>query len=578
MPDSMYATSKPLIVQGDRTILIDVHDPLFVSAQAIVSRFAELIKSPEHMHTYSLTSISLWNAASAGIGAAWVIEQLQELSRFPLPEHVSFFIHDTLARYGSITMHEISSLQTHLFVAFPDRKTLLEVKGRKEIGALFIPAPEEFSPDDVAGYSPNHLEDEEQSNFLCIHRYSRGDFKLQMIKAGFPVDDRIPLKPGKPYRFSLLETSRSGYPFVIREYQQSAVTAFLGDRSTGYGTLVLPCGSGKTIIGIGIMRRLQTHTLIVTTNIAAVHQWMHELRDKTDIPEEDIGEYSGDRKEIRPITICTYQILTWRRDRESDFPHFTLFTENDWGLIIYDEVHVLPAPVFKVTSEIQAVSRLGLTATLVREDNREEDVFSLVGPKRYDVPWRELEQHGWIAEAHCYEIRIPLAHDLELDYAISDRRRKFRIAAENPEKVKVVRQLIANHPDDYILIIGQYIDQLQQLADDLGMPIITGATPNRKREELYDAFRSGSINILIVSKVANFAIDLPDASVAIQISGTFGSRQEEAQRLGRILRPKKHGSHFYSLISRFTTEEDFAANRQKFLVEQGYKYHIESWD
>ena len=322
MPDASFVASKPLIVQGDRTILIDVHDPHFTSAQATVSQFAELIKSPEHMHTYSLTAISLWNAASAGICAEWIIERLQELSRFPLPEHVSFFIRDTVERYGSITMHEITSLQTHLFVSFPDRKTLLEVQGRREIGALVIPAPDNLVLEDVADYTPDTSGDGDRNSFLCIHRYSRGDFKLQMIKAGFPVDDRIPLRPGKAYQFSLLETSRSGYPFVIREYQQSAVTAFLGDRTTGYGTLVLPCGSGKTIIGIGIMERLQTHTLIVTTNIAAVHQWIHELRDKTDIPEEDIGEYSGDRKEIRPITICTYQILTWRKDRESDFPHF----------------------------------------------------------------------------------------------------------------------------------------------------------------------------------------------------------------------------------------------------------------
>jgi len=323
---------------------------------------------------------------------------------------------------------------------------------------------------------------------------------------------------------------------------------------------------------------LKTNTLILTTNVAAVHQWIEELKDKTHIAEEDIGEYTGDRKVIKPVTVATYQILTWRPDNKSDFPHFSLFSKKNWGLIIYDEVHLLPAPVFRVIAEIQSMRRLGLTATLVREDGRQEDVFSLVGPKRYDVPWKELESKGWIAEANCYEIRIDLPESLKVEYAVAEKRKKFRIASENFQKVAIVKQLIKNHREDSILVIGQYIEQLKILSKSLSAPLITGKTPNPERERIYNAFRHGEEKVIVVSKVANFAIDLPDASVAIQVSGTFGSRQEEAQRLGRVLRPKKGNSYFYSLVSRHTTEEEFALNRQKFLTEQGYKYHIEMWD
>jgi DNA excision repair protein ERCC-3 len=413
-----------------------------------------------------------------------------------------------------------------------------------------------------------------------VPKHVRGELKVQLIKIGYPVDDQIPLKKGEPLAIQTREKTVSGYEFSVRDYQKSAADAALGDLSpgTGYGTIVLPCGSGKTIIGLEIMKRLSTRTLIIATNVAAVHQWIAEILDKTTLTEDQVGEYTGDRKVIRPVTVCTYQILTWRKDKISDFPHFSLFTDHNWGLVLYDEVHMLPAPVFKVTAEIQSMHRIGLTATLVREDKREDEVFSLVGPKRFDIPWRELEQRGWIAEANCYEIRIPLPEELELDYAVGTRRKKFRISSENPNKFPVVEQLLENHREDFILIIGQYISQLKELSKHLGLPIITGSTPNVKREELFGRFRLGKERILIVSKVANFAIDLPDASVAIQISGTFGSRQEEAQRLGRILRPKKQGSFFYSLVTRFSAEEEFASNRQKFLTEQGYKYHIEVWD
>ena len=566
---------RPIIVQSDKTILLEVHSPDFQKARNEIAVFTELVKSPEHVHTYKLSPLSLWNAASLGTSADDIETTLQYWSRYPVPESILFGIRDTISKYGLISLHKIISEENYLYLYIPTKNLSLECKSRAKIKELLLPIPEEISKSSqILELSPNT---DIQFGFF-VHLYNRGELKLQLIKAGYPVDDQVPLKKGAYLDIAFKSTTLSGYPFILRNYQREACDAFIGDGKSGFGTLVLPCGSGKTIIGIAAMEAFKTNTLIVTTNIAAVHQWIYELLDKTNLTKDLIGEYSGDRKEILPITVCTYQILTWRKDRESDFPHFGIFRERDWGLILYDEVHVLPAPVFKVTAEIQAISRLGLTATLIREDNREDEVFSLVGPKRYDVPWKELEQKGWIAEAHCYEIRVPLQQSLELDYAIGSKRQKYRIASENPIKTQVVKQLIDNHKEDYILIIGQYISQLSKLAEELKLPLITGATPNSKREELFNKFRRKELRILIVSKVANFAIDLPDASVAIQISGTFGSRQEEAQRLGRILRPKKHGSYFYSLITRYTSEEEFAANRQKFLAEQGYKYHIEIWD
>jgi len=368
-----------------------------------------------------------------------------------------------------------------------------------------------------------------------------------------------------------------GAPLNVREYQKSAADGVLGrgQPGTGFGTIVLPCGSGKTIVGLEILSRLATNTLVLTTNVAAVHQWIDELLDKTTLTADQIGEYTGDKKIIRPVTVATYQVLVWRDSKDGEYPHFRLFRERNWGLIIYDEVHLLPAPVFRVTAELQAVRRVGLTATLVREDGAEGDVFSLVGPKRYDVPWKELEAKGWIAEAICTEIRLELPEHLRIPYAVATKREKFRIASENPLKEDVVLQLVANHKEDSILVIGQYIEQLEKLARVLKAPIITGSTPNAQREVLYEDFRSGRVRVIVVSKVANFAINLPDASMAIQVSGTFGSRQEEAQRLGRILRPKKRNALFYTLVSRATSEEEFSAHRQKFLTEQGYKYSIE---
>ncbi len=549
---------RPLIIQSDRTMLLEVHSPSFNEARNDIISFSELIKSPEHIHTFHITPISLWNAASAGIEADEILKRLSKWSKYDIPENIEFFINDTISRFGAIVLLPVKDNPDVYCLSIEKPSIEREIMHRKALMELLIPKEEKF--------------------YLSSH--DRGEVKLQLIKLGYPVDDRVPLRRGDPIEFSLRKVSLSGYRFTIRDYQNEAAEAVLGDLGpgTGYGTIVLPCGSGKTMVGISIMQILQTYTLILTTNVAAVHQWINELLDKTTLTTNEIGEYTGDKKIIRPITVCTYQILTWRKDRDSDFPHFSIFKNHNWGLVVYDEVHMLPAPVFKVTAEIQSMHRVGLTATLVREDNREDEVFSLVGPKRYDIPWKELEQKGWIAEAHCYEIRIPLDESLELDYAIGSRREKFRISSENPRKLPVIKQLISNHPDDYILIIGQYLSQLRLLSKELGVPLITGSTPNKKRDELFSQFREGKQNILIVSKVANFAIDLPDASVAIQISGTFGSRQEEAQRLGRILRPKKQGSYFYSLVTRFSTEEEFAANRQKFLTEQGYKYHIEVWD
>jgi DNA excision repair protein ERCC-3 len=546
----------PLIVQSDGSLLLDVHTSQFDSARSDIASFAELEKSPEHMHTYRISPLSLWNAASAGTSSDEVLEAIDRWTRFPVPGNVRENIIQTIARFGIVRM--VFDDATHLLLLVDDPTVRIELENHKKLEKL--------------------LEHHEQG--FRVRLVDRGVVKIELIKIGYPVKDEAPFISGDELRLDLRDCDETGAPFSVRDYQQEAARAFFGQDKPGFGhgTVVMPCGSGKTMVGMAVMRLYQTSTLILTTNVAAVHQWIDELASKTDLDRDQIGEYTGDRKEIKPVTVATYQILTWRPDKEAPFPHFTIFHQNNWGLIIYDEVHLLPAPVFRVTAEIQAIRRLGLTATLIREDGREEDVFTLVGPKRYDVPWKELEQKGWIAEAYCHEIRIDLPQDLKIPYAVADKRGKFRIAAENHEKNSITKQLIDNHPEDAIMVIGQYLKQLKVLAKQLKAPLITGSTPNPEREVIYDKFRQGQIRVIVVSKVANFAIDLPDASVAIQVSGTFGSRQEEAQRLGRILRPKKRNSYFYTLVSRYTTEETFAANRQKFLAEQGYRYHIEIWD
>ncbi len=551
-------TDNPLIIQGDRTILLDVHAPRADEARNALIPFAELEKSPEHLHTYRITPLSLWNAASAGFTPDVVSDTLDGFSRFPVPPAVRTWVVETMARFGSIRM--IPSDDPDYLVLTTDIPLVYrELEASRQMKKYLVPSgTDEFR--------------------LAV--LDRGTVKQELLKLGWPVQDEAPLKDGDPLEISLRETTLSGYPLVIRDYQRTAAAALVGDKGpgTGFGTIVLPCGSGKTVVGMTVMEMLATSTLILTTNVAAVHQWAAELVDKTTLTREEIGEYTGDKKEIQSVTIATYQILTWRPDKESPFPHFSIFRERAWGLIIYDEVHLLPAPVFRVTAEIQTVRRCGLTATLVREDGCEGDVFSLVGPKRYDVPWKDLEEQGWIATARCMEIRVPLATEHEIDYAVAGQRQKYRIASENPAKYAVVLELIREHEGDSILVIGQYLKQLEKIASELGVPIITGKTPNVERDRIYGEFRSGAMKVIVVSKVANFAIDLPDASVAIQISGTFGSRQEEAQRLGRILRPKDKDSHFYTIVTARTVEEDFAANRQKFLAEQGYEYSITRWD
>ncbi|MDR0878101.1 MAG: DEAD/DEAH box helicase [Treponema sp.] len=565
---------NPLIVQSDRTLLLDVHAKRAEDARAAIMPFAELEKSPEHIHTYRISPLSLWNAASAGFTPADIAAVLREYTRYQVPEGIVEGFSDTMARYGKIRLtaapaedgpEDLSAEQTDNTQALPDELLLLADDDAilEEMGAA--KSLEKYLTRTSRGFS--------------LKLIDRGSVKRELIKLGWPVQDDAPFVKGENLDIKLRETAACGLPFAPRDYQVEAARSVYGTGGpgTGYGVVVLPCGSGKTIVGMAFMTLLKTNTLILTTNVAAVHQWIEELLDKTDLSREQIAEYTGDSKSVAPVTIATYQIITWRPDRKADFPHFRLFRERPWGLIIYDEVHLLPAPVFRVTAELQAVRRLGLTATLIREDGAEDAVFSLVGPKRYDVPWKDLEGKGWIAEALCTEIRLDLPEDLKIPYAVAAPREKYRIASENPRKEEIVQQLIENHPDDQILVIGQYLSQLNSLARLLKAPIITGKTPNAERERIYNSFKRGAVRVIVVSRVANFAIDLPDASMAIQVSGSFGSRQEEAQRLGRILRPKGRNAWFFTLVSRYTVEEDFAANRQKFLAEQGYKYSIQHW-
>jgi DNA excision repair protein ERCC-3 len=547
---------NPIIVQSDRSILLEVDHPLHAEARDALAQFAEIEKSPEHIHTYRISPLSLWNASAAGLTPDHVVELLAQFSKYDIPANIITDIHDYMKRYGRLKLLKEGG---QLILQSPDTSLISEIAHHKR----------------VQPYLLSQIDD----HTLRIDPARRGHIKQALIHIGFPAEDLAGYSEGTTLPIELRERTANDKAFSMRAYQEASVSAFYLDGSPGggCGVIVLPCGAGKTIVGIGSIATLQRSTLILTPNTVAVRQWIAELLDKTTIQPEQIGEYTGERKEIRPITVSTYQILTYRPTEESDFPHFSLFTGQDWGLIIYDEVHLLPAPVFRITAEIQARRRLGLTATLVREDGREADVFSLIGPKRYDVPWRDLEKQGWIATAECHEIRVSLREDERLEYAVAEEREKYRIAAENPIKLDIVHRLVAKHQDDQILIIGQYIDQLKALAEMLNAPLITGRTSNGQREKLYEQFRRGELKCLVVSKVANFAIDLPDANVAIQVSGTFGSRQEEAQRLGRILRPKVDGSfaYFYSIVTRDTRDQDFSANRQLFLTEQGYRYLIE---
>ncbi|WP_308510090.1 DNA repair helicase XPB [uncultured Treponema sp.] len=572
MPES----ENPLIVQSDRTLLLDVHAPLAEECRAALIPFAELVRSPEHLHTYQISSLSLWNAESSGFTGEQAVEVLKKFSRYEIPQSVVVWIEETSGRFGKLRLVQGPSVEKsdgikeeYLYLVSNSPYVFKQIEANAFARKFLVPCEcaEEFS----AG-----LSEKEKTFCFKLLLTDRGIIKQNLLKIGWPVKDDVPLQDGFPLEINLRKTTFSGRSFEVREYQKAAANALVGNKGpgTGFGTIVLPCGAGKTIVGMEIMSLLKTNTLIVTTNITAVHQWIDELIDKTDLDASQIAEYTGENKTIKPVTVATYQILTWRPDKNGPYPHFSLFRQNNWGLVIYDEVHMIPAPVFRVAAELQAVRRVGLTATLVREDGCEGNVFSLVGPKRYDVPWKELEKAKWIAKAECIEVRLGLPENKEIEYAVAANREKHRIASENPLKNKIVQELVEKFKDDKILIIGQFLTHLEIIAKLLNVPIITGKTKNSERDIIYDDFRSGKIRVLVVSKVANFAIDLPDASVAIQVSGTFGSRQEEAQRLGRILRPKERTSRFFTLITRGTVEEDFGSNRQKFLAEQGYSYRI----
>ena len=562
-----FQPDAPLIIQGDRSVLVEVNNPHYEAVRNHLARFAELEKSPEYIHTYRLTSLSLWNAASAGMSAAEILEGLQKHAKYPLPDNVIVEIKEAISRYGRVRLMRDPDDPQRLRLTSDDALLLMELSRNRHVKVYVL---NQIGP-----------------HTLQVPASRRGHVKQALVKAGYPAEDLVGYVKGTALAFALRETSlHDNSEFVVRHYQQDAGDIFWanGSDAGGAGVIVMPCGAGKTIVGMAAMARVQANTLILTPNTVAARQWREELLDKTTIPADYIGEYTGKRKVIRPVTVATYQILTYRKrgtkgknlPMDQEFPHFGLFNKGDWGLIIYDEVHLLPAPVFRITAELQARRRLGLTATLVREDGREEDVFSLIGPKKYDVPWHDLERQGWIAPAICYEIRIEMPETERLEYIMAEKRQKYRIAAGNSNKLDILSKLLKYHLGERILIIGMYLAQLKRVAKKYDYPIITGKTTIRERERLYEAFRTGEVTTLVVSKVANFSIDLPDATVAIQISGTFGSRQEEAQRLGRILRPKSDGrsAYFYTIVSKETIDQDYSANRQRFLTEQGYRYLI----
>ena len=534
----------PLIVQSDRTVLLEVAHPDAETARHELAVFAELERAPEHIHTYRITRLGLWNARAAGHDADAMLQTLDRWSRFPVPASVSTDIRETVGRYGRLVIERDED--GALVLRSTDPAVLGEVSRNKRISPLLIghPTPDSYTVD----------------------AWARGHIKQELLKIGWPAEDLAGYTPGTPHPIDLAEDG-----WKLRPYQRQAVESF---SEGGSGVVVLPCGAGKTLVGAGAMAETRTTTLILVTNTVSARQWRDELLRRTSLTPEEIGEYSGQSKEIKPVTIATYQILTAKRGGK--YAHLALLDALDWGLVLYDEVHLLPAPVFKLTADLQARRRLGLTATLVREDGREGDVFSLIGPKRFDAPWKEIEAQGFISPAACYEVRIDLPADERLEYAAAADEDRYRLAATAPAKIDVVRRLVDRHPGERVLVIGQYLDQIDELSEALDAPKITGAKPVAEREELFQAFREGEISLLVVSKVANFSVDLPEASVAVQVSGSFGSRQEEAQRLGRLLRPKQsgHTASFYTLIARDTVDQDFAQNRQRFLAEQGYAYTI----
>src|SRR5690348_6075943 len=537
-------TDGPLIVQSDKTLLLEVDHPLARDARSAIAPFAELERSPEHVHTYRVTPLGLWNARAAGHDAEQVVDALVRYSRYAVPHALLVDVADTMDRYGRLQLVKYPAYG--LALVSRDRAVLEEVVRQKKIAPMLGARVDEDT--------------------VVVHPSERGHLKQVLLKLGWPAEDLAGYVDGEAHPIALREDGWS-----LRPYQRAAAEGFWHG---GSGVVVLPCGAGKTIVGAAAMAMAKATTLILVTNTVAGRQWKRELIARTSLTEEEIGEYSGERKEIRPVTIATYQVMTTKR--KGEYRHLELFDSRDWGLIVYDEVHLLPAPIFRLTADLQSRRRLGLTATLVREDGREGDVFSLIGPKRYDAPWKDIEAQGYIAPADCVEVRVTLTDHERLLYATAEPEDRYRLAATTDTKTKVIEALAARHTDDQLLVIGQYLDQLADLGERLNAPVITGEVPVKERERLFDAFRSGEISTLVVSKVANFSVDLPEASVAIQISGSFGSRQEEAQRLGRLLRPKHDGrtARFYAVVARDTLDQDYAAHRQRFLAEQGYAYRI----
>jgi DNA excision repair protein ERCC-3 len=537
-------TDGPLIVQSDKTLLLDIDHPMSTECRRAIAPFAELERSPEHIHTYRLTPLGLWNARAAGHDAEQVIDTLIKYSRYAVPHSILIDVAETMSRYGRLRL-EMDPVHGLILIT-TDTAVLEEVIRAKKIAPL--------------------LGARIDAETITVLPSQRGQIKQSLLRLGWPAEDFAGYVDGQAHDISLVQKD-----WKIRPYQELAAEGFWHG---GSGVVVLPCGAGKTIVGAAAMAHAKATTLILVTNTIAARQWREELLKRTTLNEDEIGEYSGAKKEIRPVTIATYQVMT--KKKNGVYAHLDLFDSYDWGLIIYDEVHLLPAPIFRFTADIQSRRRLGLTATLVREDGMEGEVFSLIGPKRFDVPWKEIEAQGYIAPAECIEVRVNLTETERLAYATAEPENRYRSCATTRTKRDVVQALVEKHADDQVLVIGQYIDQLDDLSETLGAPLIKGETPIKEREMLFNQFRTGEIKCLVVSKVANFSIDLPDATIAIQVSGAFGSRQEEAQRLGRILRPKSdgRGAKFYSVISRDTIDQDFAQNRQRFLAEQGYSYKI----
>ena len=540
----------PLIVQSDKTVLLEVDNPEADAARAALAPFAELERAPEHVHTYRITPLALWNARAAGHDAEQVVDVLERYSKFPVPQPLLIDVAETMDRYGrlSLTKHPAHGL----ILLSHDPAVLAEVTKHKKIRPM--------------------LGEQIDADTWTVHPSERGRIKQELLKVGWPANDTAGYIDGEAHAIAWQDQGTGGHDtWELRDYQRMAADSF---REGGSGVVVLPCGAGKTIVGAAAMVDAQRTTLILVTNTVAGRQWRDELLRRTSLTEDEIGEYSGEKKEIRPVTIATYQVVT--RKTKGEYRALELFDSRDWGLIIYDEVHLLPAPVFRMSADLQSRRRLGLTATLVREDGREGDVFSLIGPKRYDAPWKDIEAQGWIAPADCVEVRVTPTESERMLYATAEASDRYRLAATTPTKIPVVKQILARHEGEPALVIGAYLDQLEEIGEELGVDVIEGKTSNAKREELFGKFRRGEINTLVVSKVANFSIDLPEASVAVQVSGTFGSRQEEAQRLGRLLRPKSDGGGavFYSVVTRDTLDTEYAAHRQRFLAEQGYAYRI----